>query len=156
MRSLAVVVFALTMAAPALGVAQSDTGQAMDATFAAHVKEWTTKPEFVSPLVDHLPAATTVPTPRDVIGHDIGAPNKLDYYEDLLKYYQALAAKSPRVKIIETGKTEEGRPTAVGLISSEANLGNLDVNRQNMAKLADPRGLSDAQARDLIGQTKPM
>src|SRR6202021_2561468 len=96
MRSLAVVVFALTMVAPALGVAQSNAGQAMDATFAAHVKEWTTKPEFVSPLVDHLPAATTVPTPRDVIGHDIGAPNKLDYYEDLLKYYRTLAPKPRR------------------------------------------------------------
>jgi hypothetical protein len=156
MRSLAVVVFVLTMVAPALGVAQSNTDQAMDASFAAHVKEWTTKPEFVSPLVDHLPAATTVPTPRDVIGHDIGAPNKLDYYEDLLKYYRTLAAKSPRVKIIETGKTEEGRPTVVVLISSEANIGNLDVNRQNMAKLADPRGLNDAQAHEIIVQTKPM
>jgi hypothetical protein len=106
MRSLAVVMFALTMVVPALGIAQSNTGQAIDATFAAHVKEWTTKPEFVSPLVDHLPAATTVPTPRDVVGHDIGAPNKLDYYEDLLKYYRALADKSPRVEIIETGKTD--------------------------------------------------
>src|ERR1700679_2918323 len=138
MRSLAVVMFALV--APALGVAQSNTGQAMDATFAAHVKEWTTKPEFVSPLVDHLPTATTVPTPRDVIGHDIGAPNKLDYYEDLLKYYRALADKSPRVKIIETGKTEEGRPTVVVLISSEANINGLETNRKNLPQLADPRG----------------
>ena len=71
------------------------SAQAMDPTFAQHVKEWTTKPEFISPLVDHLPASATVPSPRDVLGHDIGAPNKLDYYEDILKYYRALAAKSP-------------------------------------------------------------
>jgi hypothetical protein len=128
----------------------------MDPTFAQHVKEWTTKPEFLSPLVDHLPAATTVPSPRDVLGHDIGEPRKLDYYEDLLKYYQVLAAKSPRVKIIETGKTEEGRPTVVVLISSENNIAQLDTYRQNMAKLADPRGLSDAQAHEIIAQTKPL
>ena len=128
----------------------------MDPTFAQHVKEWTTKPEFSSPLVDHLPAATTVPTPRDVLGHDIGAPQKLDYYEDLLKYYQALAAKSPRVRIIETGKTEEGRPTVMVLISSESNIASLESNRQNMAKLADPRGITEAQAHEIIAKTKPM
>jgi hypothetical protein len=130
--------------------------QAMDPTFAEHVKEWTTRPEFLSPLVDHLPAATTVPSPRDILGHDIGAPRKLDYYEDLLKYYRALAEKSPRVKIIETGKTEEDRPTVVVLISSETNIAHLETNRQNMARLADPRGLTDAQAHEIIAQTKPM
>jgi hypothetical protein len=150
MRALAVA-FVVTIVGS--GVA---TAQTMDPTFAQHVKEWTTKPEFISPLVDHLPAATTVPSPRDVLGHDIGEPRKLDYYEDLLKYYQALAAKSPRVRIVETGKTEEGRPTVVVLISSETNIGNLDANRQNLARLADPRGLTDAQAHEIIAQTKPM
>ena len=139
-----------------LALASITSNQPMDATFAQHVKEWTTKPEFVSPLVDHLPAATTVPMPRDVLGHDIGAPRTLDHYADLLKYYRALAEKSPRVKIIETGKTEEGRPTVVVLISSEANIANLEANRRNLAKLADPREITDAQAREIIEQTKPI
>ena len=130
--------------------------QTMDATFAEHQKQWITKPEFTSPLVDHLPVSSTVPTPRAVLGHDIGAPNILDHYADILKYYRALAEKSPRVKIIPTGKTEEGRETVVVLISSEANIKNLDVNRQNLAKLADPRGLTEDQAKTIIGETKPM
>ncbi len=150
------VVLALAAFGPVMAQTASDSGQAMDPTFAQHVKEWTTKPEFSSPLVDHLPAATTVPTPRDVLGHDIGAPRKLDYYEDLLKYYRALAAKSPRVKVVETGKTEEGRPTVVVLISSQSNIDNLESNRQNMAKLADPRGITEAQAHEIIAKTKPM
>ena len=150
MRALAVA-FVIAIAGPVVAPAQT-----MDPTFAQHVKEWTTKPEFLSPLVDHLPAATTVPSPRDVLGHDIGEPRKLDYYEDLLKYYRALAAKSPRVRIIDTGKTEEGRPTVVVLISSETNISQLDTNRQNLARLADPRGLTDAQAHEIIAQTKPM
>jgi hypothetical protein len=132
------------------------SAQTMDPTFAQHEKQWITKPDFTSPLVDHLPASSTVPTPRDVLGHDIGAPNILDHYADILKYYRALAAKSPRVKIIETGKTEEGRETVVVLISSEENIKNLDVNRKNLAKLADPRGLSDDEAKKIIGETKPM
>ncbi len=142
----------LVLAAPAYAQ------QAMDPTFAEHQKAWTTKPEFSSPLVDHLPASTPggVPSPRDVLGHDVGAPRVLDHYDDLLKYYRALAAKSPRVKIVETGKTEEGRPTVVVLISAEENMAGLEANRKNLARLADPRGLSEADAKAIIAKTKPM
>ena len=151
MRLLFAVVALLFAAAPVSAVAQ-----AMDPTFAEHQKAWTTKPEFSSPLVDHLPASTTVPSPRDVLGHDIGQPKVLDHYADLLKYYRALAEKSPRVKIIETGATEEGRPTVMVIISSEANIANLQENRKNLLRLSDPRGLSEDDARALIAKTKPM
>ena len=70
-----------------------------DPDFARAVKEWTTKPEFSSPLVDHLPKVAGVPSPKDVLGHHIGEPRKLTYYADILKYYRALAAASPRVKV---------------------------------------------------------
>ena len=130
--------------------------QAMDEVFAHHQQQWLTKPEFTSPLVDHLPTSTTVPSPRDVLGDDIGAPRVLHYYADILKYYRVLADKSARVKIVSTGKTEEGRETVVILISSEDNIRNVDGNRQNLAKLADPRGISEPQAREIIAQTKPM
>jgi hypothetical protein len=133
----------------------SPAQQAMDPVFAEHQKAWTTKPEFSSPLVDHLPLSTTVPTPRAVLGHDIGAPRVLDHYADILGYYRALAAKSPRVRIIETGKTEEGRPTVIVLISSEANIAHVEDNRRNLVRLGDPRGLSEADAQKLIAETKP-
>src|SRR5580698_1000616 len=80
---------------------------AMDEVFAHHQQQWITKPEFTSPLVDHLPASTSVPSPREVLGDDIGAPRVLHYYADILKDYRALAEKSPRVKMVVTGKTEE-------------------------------------------------
>jgi len=127
-----------------------------DATFAEHVKVWTTKPEFINPLVDHLPLSTAAPSPREILGHDIGAPRVLDHYADILGYYRALAAKSGRVKIVETGQTEEGRPTVVVLISAEANMARLEENRRNVARLGDPRGLSEAQAQAIVATTKPM
>src|ERR1700735_2833049 len=82
--------------------------QPMDDEFAKSVKEWTTRPEFISPLVDHLPKSNSAPSPHDILGYHIGAPKKLTYYADILKYYQALAAKSPRVKMMNVGKTDEG------------------------------------------------
>jgi hypothetical protein len=140
-----------------LSIAQARAAdQTMDEVFAHHQQQWITKPEFTSPLVDHLPIATAAPSPRDVLGEDIGAPRVLHYYADILRYYRALADKSPRLKIVPTGRTEEGRETVIVLISSEENIRNADANRQNLAKLADPRGISEPQAREIIGQTKPM
>jgi hypothetical protein len=130
--------------------------QAMDPDYAARVKEWTTKPEFTSPLVDHLPASTAVPSPRDVLGHHIGAPKELTYYTDILRYYDTLAAHSGRVKVLRIGKTEEGRDSVIVFVGSEDSIAHLDEERQNLARIADPRGLSDAEAHALIAKTKPI
>ena len=134
-------VMGLVIAAPA---------QTPDPDYATQVKEWTTRPEFMSPLVDHLPKSSTVPSPKDVLGYYIGAPKKLTYYADALKYYRTLAAKSPRVKLMKIGKTEEGRDLIMVFVGSEDSIKNLDIYKRNLARLADPRGLSDEEARKII------
>jgi Zinc carboxypeptidase len=153
--SLLAVLAASSTASLAQAPAQTPA-QAMDPAFAAHVREWTTKPEFISPLVDHLPASAGVPSPKDVLGHDIGAPKQLTYYADVLRYYDTLAAHSPRIKVLRIGKTEEGRDSIIVFIGSEDSIVHLDETRQNLARLADPRGLTDAEAQALIAKTKPI
>jgi hypothetical protein len=136
---------------PAAATAVTD-----DADFAAFVKQATTKPEFLSPLVDHLPKKAGVPSPKDVLGYHIGTEKKLTYVADQQRYFRALEKALPgRVKTEITGKTEEGRDVMVLYVSSEANIKNLEQNRLNTRKIADPRGLSDAQAQQLIATTKP-
>src|SRR6185503_5822198 len=89
-------------------------------------------------------------------GYHIGAPKKLTYYADILKYYRALAAAAPnRVKIETIGRSDENRELVVVWISSDENMKNLAQHRANLAKTADPRGLTDAQVRTLINTTKP-
>src|SRR5438309_11512122 len=90
----------------AVGQARS---QIQDAEFPRLVKEWTTSKEFLSPLVDHLPKVTGIPTPKDVLGYYIGAPKKLTHVKDIGRYYRALAAASKRVKVLPAGFTDEGR-----------------------------------------------
>ena len=127
-----------------------------DAEFAEFVKKATTKPEFLSPLVDHLPRKAGVPTPKDVLGYHIGTEKKLTYVADQQKYFRALEKALPgRFKTEVIGKTEEGRDVMVAYVSSEANIKNLEPNRQNMRRIADPRGLSAADAQQLIANTKP-
>ncbi|MEZ4414985.1 MAG: M14 family zinc carboxypeptidase [Gemmatimonadota bacterium] len=133
-----------------------DPGQAQDADFARAIAEWTTQPEFMSPLVDHLPTVEGVPSPKDVLGYHIGAPKKLTYYADILRYYRALEAASPRVKVISTGTTDEGRETVVVFVSSEQTMANLDRYREALAHLADPRGLSAEEAKAVIAEAKPI
>ncbi|HJR61781.1 MAG TPA: M14 family zinc carboxypeptidase, partial [Vicinamibacterales bacterium] len=132
-----------------------DPKQTQDEDFAKSVKEWTTQPYFSSPLVDHLPRVQGIPMPKDVLGYHIGAPAKLTYYADILKYYRALAAATPRVRVETIGKSDEDRELVVVWVSSDQNITNLQKNRDNLAKIADPRGLSEAQVRELIATTKP-
>ncbi|MBV9406254.1 MAG: hypothetical protein JO211_12990 [Acidobacteriaceae bacterium] len=130
--------------------------QQMDPEFAKSVKEWTTRPEFLSPLVDHLPKSATVPSPKDVLGYYIGTPKKLTYYEDIVRYYRTLASKTPRVKVIDIGKTDEGRECVVVFVGSEESIRDLETYRKDLAQLADPRHIDEAQAQEIIAKAKPI
>jgi len=153
--SAAVLVAAISLPAQQMVTETRDAAQAQDEDFAKSVKEWTTEPFFISPLVDHLPLVPGIPTPKDVLGYHIGAPGKLTYYADALKYYRALAAATPRVKVETIGKSDEDRELVVVWVSSDENIANLQRNRDNLAKIADPRGLSPEEIQDLIRATRP-
>ena len=60
---------------------------------------------------------------------------------------RALAAATPRVKVFDIGKTEEGRDLVVVAIADEATIKDLDTYKAIAAKLADPRNLTDAEAQ---------
>lgn len=130
--------------------------QAMDEDFAKSVKSWTTRPEFSSPLVDHLPKVAGVPSPKDVLGYHIGTPQKLTRTADSYRYYRALEKASPRVKVINIGQTDEGRECLVVFVASEETIKNLETYRGYLAQLADPRRLSEAQAQEIIAKAKPL
>ena len=51
-----------------------------DEDFAAFVRQATTRPEYLSPLVDHLPRRQGVPTPKDVLGYHVGTEEEAHLY----------------------------------------------------------------------------
>ncbi len=155
MRWFVTTALALTLLTPAV-TAQTGAGQAMDTDFAARVAEWTTRPEFLSPLVDHLPLDDRVPSPKRILGHHAGAPRELTYYAEMLAYYRALAAASPRVSITPIGRTDEDREMVVVTIADEATIADLERHRRDLARLADPRGLSEADARAILARARPI
>ena len=120
------------------------------------IREYTTDPHFSTKYVNYLPAAAGIPTPLDVLGHIVGAPDVLSYSHEVYKYLRALAQASPRVEVFTVGKTEEGRDWVLAVISDEATIKNLGRYKEITAKLADPRKISEAEAQSLIKQGKPI
>jgi hypothetical protein len=127
-----------------------------DTEYGKKIAEYTTEKYFMTELVDHLPLSDKVPSPEKILGYVVGTPNKLTYTKDLYRYFRALAAASPRVRVlVAPEKSEEGREQMLVLVSDEANLARLDRYKEITAKLADPRKLSDADARTLITEGNP-
>jgi len=72
-------------------------------------------------------------------------------HPDVLAFAGRLAATAgDRVRVIPYHTTEEGRLHLLLAVSSPANLQRLDELKAANARLADPRTLTQAQARDLI------
>lgn len=91
-------------------------------------------------------------TPEQFFGFQMGADRKLANWDRLHEYYQLLAKSSSKVKLVELGKTSEGRPYLALFISSPANLAKLEQYREMNAKLADPRGVPQAELDRIVAE----
>jgi hypothetical protein len=101
------------------------------------------------------PAAAQVPAPDQFFGFKIGADGELARYPKVLEYFQLLAKNTDRVKFEVIGKTTMGNDYALVRISSPQNLAKFDRLVEINRRLADPRGLSDAEAQKLAAEGKP-
>ena len=132
--------------------------QPVDEEYTRKIKEYTTEPFFLSPLVDYLPASSTVPTPKAVLGDIAGAPTKLPYSKEVYAYMRMLEKASPRVKVFSIGTTEEGREMIAVAVASDELISRLDENRAMLAQLADPRAINmdDARAERITQNAAPV
>ena len=71
-----------------------------------------------------------IPHPRETFGHEVGADYKLADYDQMLEYYDKLAASTDRVQMIDIGKSVMGRPIKLFFISSEENMKQLEKWRE--------------------------
>ncbi len=142
--------------AAGLAVRPALAQQKVHEEYTKKILEFTTDPCFLTKYVNYLPYAEGVPTPLEVLGHIAGAKDVLSYSADVYKYMRALAAATPRVKVFDIGKTEEGRDWIVVAVADEETIKNLDKYKEINAKLADPRKLTEAEAQALLKEAKPI
>lgn len=97
--------------------------------------------------------ADAVPDTKAVLGHEVGEDYYLANYEDSVRYFQALAKASNRIKLFETGKTTHGKTFVYAVISSPENIANFDKYKAISKRLGNARGLTDAQAKKLAADS---
>ncbi len=87
-------------------------------------------------------------TPDSILGQRHGT--RLAHHAEILACFRAWAGSSKRIRVETFARTHEGRELVWAAISSPANLAKLDSIRADLARLADPRELSEAEAQRIL------
>ena len=99
-------------------------------------------------------AQTHITTPKEEFGANFGDDYFLASYKQLAAYWRKLARESNRIVLQEIGRTAEGRPQLMAIVTSPANHKKLARYKEISAKLAHAEGLTDDQARALAKEGK--
>jgi hypothetical protein len=94
-------------------------------------------------------------SPEQFFGFRIGTDGELARYPKVVEYLQHLASTTDRVKFEELGKTTMGHPFVLATISAPANLARLNRLVEINRRLANPRGLPEAEAVKLAEEGRP-
>jgi hypothetical protein len=98
--------------------------------------------------------AAQIPSPSQFLKLELGADRTLADYKQIRSYFAALDKASPRVEVEVLGKTTLGEEMIMAVISSEENIRNKARIKEAAKRLADPRGLADAEAERLVRDGK--
>lgn len=98
--------------------------------------------------------AQEVPTPKSHFDFNIGDNYQLANFTQTEAYFKKLAQTSNRVKLVDIGKTEEGRSQYMLIVTSPENHKNLARYKEIAQKLAHAENLSPDQAKALAAEGK--
>ncbi|HYN84670.1 MAG TPA: M14 family zinc carboxypeptidase [Pyrinomonadaceae bacterium] len=98
------------------------------------------------------PYRERVPRPQSILRYDVGEFHT--NYAMMERVINSIAEAAPeRVRVFDIGPTNEYRQMHLVAISSPENIARLEEIKRATARLADPRGLSDAEAQRLASTT---
>ena len=90
--------------------------------------------------------ASGITSPQEAFGHAVGADYHLVNYTQWEAYLKTLASQSDRMKLVEIGKSSEGRTQYIAIVSTPQNLANLDRYQE----IAEQEGLVAALENMLL------
>lgn len=109
---------------------------------------------FSGLLLANPAAAAGITTPKEHFGFNIGDDYCLANYQQLTDYWEKLERESDRVKLVRIGRTEEGRPQLMAIVTSPANQRALHRYQEMARRLARAEGLGQAEAKRLAAEGK--
>ncbi len=98
--------------------------------------------------------AQHITTPKEALGFNLGDDYMVANYTQLVAYWKKLASESDRMKLIDIGPTSEGRRQYMAIVTSPANLKQLDRYGDIARRLALAEGLTGEQAHVLAREGK--
>jgi len=101
-------------------------------------------------------AQNKLTSPKDQFGFNIGDDYQLVNYTQYEAYLKKLDEQSDRLKVLEMGKSAEGRTMYLAVITSPENHKNLARYKEISRRLALAEGLTDEQARELAKEGRPV
>jgi hypothetical protein len=99
-------------------------------------------------------AQTRITSPKEEFGHNFGDDYFLANYKQIAAYWRKLDRESNRMVVQEIGKTAEGRPHLMAIVTSPENHARLARYKEISSRLAHAEGLTDEQARALAREGK--
>ncbi len=93
-------------------------------------------------------------SPEEFLGFEVGTDRKLADYKQIQTYFQLLDQESAKIKVLTIGQSTQGKPMIMAVITSEANMADLDHYRAITKQLRDAKNLTPDQARKLSKQGK--
>jgi hypothetical protein len=108
---------------------------------------------FAPALLSAQSAAPKVTSPKEFFGFNIGDDWKLANYDQFVDYWKKIDAESDRMVVQEIGKTAEGRPQLMAIITSPENFKNLARYKEIARKLAMGEG-TEEEAKALAREGK--
>ncbi len=90
-----------------------------------------------------------ITSPKEAMGFNIGDDYQVANYTQLETYWRKLAAESDRMKLVDIGKTAEGRTHYMAIITSPENQKNLQKYKDIARRLALAEGVTEAEAQTL-------
>ena len=100
------------------------------------------------------PTSAKITQPRTVLKEEPGSDYFLANATQTEQWLKTIAAESDRTKLVNIGKTAEGRDQYMLIVSSPDNIRNLEKYRQISQRLALAKGLTDDQAKALAAEGK--
>ena len=91
-------------------------------------------------------------TPEKHFGFKPGTDRMLFDYKELISYLQKLAEASPRLKMVEIGKSPMGKKMFIAFFSCAENIKNLDKLKSINRRLALDANLNDKEREILIAE----
>ncbi len=107
---------------------------------------------WLAPLAVAAALAAQIPTPKEFLGHEVGADYRLCNYTDMVRYFRTVAERSDRMRIVDIGATSYGQRMLMMVVSSPQNLARLERLRTISTMLARGEGIDQDRAKALAAE----